>query len=236
MKKQRSDIIEMIQDLSLVIRKHIPTRRSLDDLENELFGIREKQMMLNDYLEYLKYEIIKHRVRPGKERISILKEEQQLLMSSMTRFKENLVQDSHAYQRDDRYTMLCKMMQEQDLFDLKMKSLLDILDQVVGLQESYDSIEPWINRTKDSTHYIKELEVRMKCYTSQERLDSLLEMQSIRRFESQLFNQTPFQKDLYRAVHCKKDLMVSVQRLENILEEKYRNYIFMLWNQKRLQM
>jgi hypothetical protein len=231
-KQQRDDTLGMIQDLSLMVRKHIPPRKSLEELYNELYKISKSQMNLNNYLEYLKYEIIKHRVRPGKDRIMILIHEQQSLKSKLAACKHDLLHDIYSYQKNDQFTELLNIVQEQDIQDLKMKSLLNILNQVVALQESKDSIEGWISRTKDETHYIKELEIRMKCYTSQERLDSLHETELIRKFERELFGQNSLLKELKASIEAKSDLIRSVLLLEKKLAEKYQDYISILWEQK----
>lgn len=232
MKRQRDGTLGMIQDLSLMVRKYIPPRKSLEELYHEIDKISKSQTNLSNYLEYLKYEIIKHRVRPGKDRIMILIHEQQSLTSKLARCRHDLLHDIYSYQKSDMFTELLKIVQEQDMQDLKMKSLLDILNQVVALQESKDSIEGWINRTKDEAHYIKELEIRMKCYTSQERLDSLHEMELIRKFEREIFGQNSLLRELKASIEAKPDLMSSVMLLEKKLAKKYQDYISILWGKK----
>ena len=233
--EQRNEIMLMIQDLNHEILKYLPIKKSLEDLEEELRVITEQQTKLNDYLEFTKHDIIKNRVRPGKERISILKEEQELFKLNLAGFKQDFVRN-HQVKDDQRYAILWGMVQEQDVLNLKMQSLLGILDQVVNLQQNQNSIETWINKAKDSADYIyiRELQIRMKCFTSQERLDSLQEIKAIKDFEATLFrNRTPFERELKMAVQGKSNSLIdSIRKVEKLQDEKLQNYILLLCNQR----
>jgi hypothetical protein len=223
----------MIQDLNHKILKYLPVKKSLEELKEELRVITEKQTKLNDYLEFTKHDIIKNRVRPGKERISILKEEQELFKLNLAAFQQDFVR-IHQVEDDQRYAILWGMVQEQNSMNLKMQSLLGILDQVVNLQENQNSIEAWINKAKDSADYIRELQIRMKCFTSQERLDSLQEIKAIKDFEYTLFkNRTPFERELKSAIQGKSNFLIdSIRKVEKLQDEKLQNYILLLCNQR----